>query len=53
VILDYACARVGGALAAGDDAAAAEMAPIAALAERGVTALVREAVEKAAALPAW
>src|SRR5271168_2763795 len=32
VILDYACRRLGGALAAGDDAAAAELVPLAALA---------------------
>lgn len=50
VILDYACRRTGGALAAGDDAAAAELVPVADLAARGVTDLVREAVEKAAAL---
>ncbi len=50
VILDYACRRLGGALVAGDDAAAAEMVPLSALAERGVTDLVREAVAKAAAL---
>src|SRR5277367_5636319 len=50
VILDYACRRLDGALAAGDDAAAAELVPIAALAERGVTDLVRAVVEKAAEL---
>jgi ADP-ribose pyrophosphatase YjhB (NUDIX family) len=52
VILDYAVARVGGALARcvprpGDDADAAEMVPIRALAERGVTTLVEEVVQKA------
>ncbi len=47
VVLDYACARVGGALAAGDDAAAVELVPVADLEARGVTALVREAVLKA------
>jgi 8-oxo-dGTP diphosphatase len=50
VILDYACRRLGGELAAGDDAAAADLVPLTALAERGVTNLVRTAVEKAAAL---
>jgi 8-oxo-dGTP diphosphatase len=50
VILDYACHRTGGALVAGDDAAAVELTPLSALAARGVSAPVREAIEKAAAL---
>lgn len=50
VILDYACAREGGELRSGDDADAAEMVRIVDLAARGVTDLVREAVDKAAAL---
>lgn len=50
VILDYACRRLGGELAAGDDADAIELVPIAALSSRGVTNLVRAVVEKAAAL---
>jgi 8-oxo-dGTP diphosphatase len=50
VILDYACRRLGGELAAGDDADAVDLVPVAALASRGVTELVRAVVEKAAAL---
>jgi len=50
VILDYACRRAGGEIRAGDDAAAAELVPLSQLGARGVTDLVREAVEKAAAL---
>jgi ADP-ribose pyrophosphatase YjhB (NUDIX family) len=50
VVLDYACRRVGGVFAAGDDAAAAEMVKVSDLRDRGVTDLVREAVEKAALL---
>jgi ADP-ribose pyrophosphatase YjhB (NUDIX family) len=53
VILDYACRRLGGVLTAGDDAADAELVRFAALEARGVTAAVREAAEKAAALPRW
>ncbi len=49
VILDYACRRVGGALEAGDDAAAAELVPLAELTQRRVTEMVRAVVEKAAA----
>ncbi len=49
VVLDYLCRRTGGTLAAGDDAAAAEMVPLGELPERGVTALVLAVVEKAAA----
>jgi ADP-ribose pyrophosphatase YjhB (NUDIX family) len=51
VILDYACRRTGGALAAGDDAAAAELVPVAELESRGVTELVAAAVAKALAEP--
>jgi ADP-ribose pyrophosphatase YjhB (NUDIX family) len=50
VVLDYACRRTGGVLAAGDDAAEVAMVPVAELAARGVTDLVIEAVTKAAAL---
>ncbi len=50
VILDYLCRRLGGDLAAGDDADAVELVPIAELQARGVTDLVRAVVEKAAAL---
>jgi ADP-ribose pyrophosphatase YjhB (NUDIX family) len=53
VILDYACRRLGGEVTAGDDAADAELVRFAALEARGVTAAVREAAEKAAALPRW
>ena len=53
VILDYACRRVGGALVAGDDAAAAELVPVRDLALRGVTRLVEQVVARTVALPAW
>jgi 8-oxo-dGTP diphosphatase len=53
VILDYACRRVGGELAAGDDAAEAELVPVRDLAARGVTKLVEQVVARAVALPAW
>jgi hypothetical protein len=49
VILDYACRWTGGALAAGDDAAAAELVPVAELGARGVTDLVASAVANALA----
>jgi len=52
VILDYACARAGGALAPGDDAEAVEMVPIRDLAIRGATDAVRRVVARAAALAA-
>jgi ADP-ribose pyrophosphatase YjhB (NUDIX family) len=50
VILDYACRRLGGEVAAGDDAADAELVRFADLEARGVTAAVREAAEKALAV---
>ena len=50
VILDYACRRLGGEIAAGDDADAAELVPIAELGARGVTELVAAVVEKARTL---
>lgn len=53
VILDYACRRVGGALCAGDDADAAEMVPVSALAARGATPLVQQVVARAARTAAW
>ena len=49
VILDYACRRAGGRLAAGDDASEAEIVPVARLAERGATDPVRAVVSKALA----
>jgi ADP-ribose pyrophosphatase YjhB (NUDIX family) len=49
VILDYACRRLGGELAAGDDAAAVELVPVADVEARGVTDLVASAVAKALA----
>jgi ADP-ribose pyrophosphatase YjhB (NUDIX family) len=52
VVLDYACTRVGGTLAAGDDAAAVELVPVSELAARGASDLVREAVAKASGLGA-
>lgn len=53
VVLDYLCRRVGGELAAGDDAAAAELVPLDELPARNVTPLVRAVVEKAAARGPW
>jgi ADP-ribose pyrophosphatase YjhB (NUDIX family) len=47
VVLDYACRCVGGALRAGDDAAAAEMVRVDELAARGATEAVRAVVAKA------
>jgi 8-oxo-dGTP diphosphatase len=44
---DYRAAVTGGELAAGDDASAAELVPIARLHERGVTELVRTVIAKA------
>ena len=52
VILDYVCHRVGGELVAGDDAAAAELVPVADLPLRGVTDLVRAVVDKASRVEA-
>jgi 8-oxo-dGTP diphosphatase len=48
VVLDYLCRPIGGVLAAGDDAAAAELVPLGELPARGVTPLVLAVVEKAA-----
>jgi 8-oxo-dGTP diphosphatase len=50
VILDYACRWLSGELVAGDDADAVELVSLADVRARGVTDLVREAAEKAAAL---
>jgi 8-oxo-dGTP diphosphatase len=53
VILDYACRRAGGELAAGDDAADAELVPVHDLPARGVTKLVEDVVARTLALPPW
>jgi ADP-ribose pyrophosphatase YjhB (NUDIX family) len=53
VILDYACRRTGGDLAAGDDAAAVELVPVRDLPARGVTDLVQSVVARTLALPPW
>ena len=52
VILDYACEIEGGALRPGDDAAAAELVPVASLRAFSVTEAVHEAVTRALTLPA-
>ncbi len=50
VIADHACRRTGGELRAGDDAAAVRFVPIEGLDALGVTALVRQVVQKALVL---
>lgn len=50
VILDYLCTKVGGELAAGDDAAAAVFVPVSSLDDYGVTDLVKSVVTKAVAM---
>lgn len=50
VVLDYLCARAGGALRPGDDAAEAAFVPVNAISALGVTGAVRDVVAKALAI---